>query len=155
MVGECACLTLEEAAETFTRLLLLGMSARQALSLMQPVGEALATQEEETASALWQEATQARTQPEQAGVPVQPAESQQPSIARMYIELDGVLARMRRGSVEMEEQEQQRPGDVYREVKVGVVFQADRGRERSGWLPRRGSINQQRGHCAMWPNARR
>jgi hypothetical protein len=74
-------------------------------------------------------------QPEQAGVPVQPAESQQPSIARMYIELDGVLARMRRGSVEKEEQEQQRPGDVYREVKVGVVFQAGRGRERSGFAP--------------------
>jgi hypothetical protein len=53
----------------------------------------------------------------------------------MYSELDGMLARMRRGSVEMEEQEQQRPGDVYREVKVGVVFQASRGRERSGLAP--------------------
>ena len=131
----CASLTLEEAAETFTRLLPLGMSARQALSLMQPVGEALAIQEKEAASALWQEAAQAKTQPEQAEAQVQEAESQQQVITRMYIELDGVLARMRRGSVEMEEKEQQRPGDVYREVKVGVVFQASRGRERSGLAP--------------------
>jgi hypothetical protein len=131
----CATLTLEEAAETFTRLLPLGMSARQALSLMQPVGEALAIQEEEAASALWQEAAQAKTQPEQAGAQGQEAESQQQVITRLYIELDGVLARMRRGSVDMEEKEQQRPGDVYREVKVGVVFQASRGRERSDLAP--------------------
>ncbi len=36
----CAMLTLEEAAETFRRLLPLGMSARQALNLMKPVGKA-------------------------------------------------------------------------------------------------------------------
>lgn len=131
----CASLTLEEAAETFTRLLPLGMSARQALSLMHPVGEALATQEKQAANALWQEAAQAKTQPEQAGAVVQEAENQQQVIERMYIELDGVLARMRRGSVQMEETEHQRPGDVYREVKVGVVFQASPGRERSGLAP--------------------
>jgi hypothetical protein len=129
----CASLTLEEAAQTFTRLLPLGMSARQALSLMQPVGERLSAQEEEAAKALWEEAAQAKTQPEQAGV--QDTESQQQVIERMYIELDGVLARMRRGSVAMEEKEQQRPGDVYREMKVGAVFQASRGRERSGLAP--------------------
>ena len=131
----CASLTLEEAAETFTRLLPLGMSARQALGLMQPVGKALATQEEQAASALWQEAAQAKTQPEQAGATVREAENQQQVITRMYIELDGVPARMRRGSVEMEEKEKPRPGDVYREVKVGVIFQASRGRERSGLAP--------------------
>jgi hypothetical protein len=38
---------------------------------------------------------------------------------------------MRRGSVPMEEREQQRPGDVYREVKVGATFLAESGRERS------------------------
>jgi hypothetical protein len=111
------------------------MSARQALSLMHPVGKVLATQEEQAASALWQKAAQAKTQPEQAGAVGQEAEDQQQVITRMYIELDGVLARMRRGSVAMEEKEQQRPGDVYREVKVGVVFQASRGRERSGLAP--------------------
>ena len=36
----CAMLTLEEAAETFRRLLPLRMSARQALNLMTPVGKA-------------------------------------------------------------------------------------------------------------------
>jgi hypothetical protein len=36
----CAMLTLEEAAETFQRLLPLRMSARQALNLMKPVGQA-------------------------------------------------------------------------------------------------------------------
>jgi Uncharacterised protein family (UPF0236) len=131
----CASLTLEEAAETFTRLLPLGMSARQALSLIHPVGKALATQEEQAASTLWQEAAQTKTQPEQAGAVVQEAENQQQVITRMYIELDGVPARMRRGSVAMEEKEHQRPGDVYREVKVGVVFQASRGRERSSLAP--------------------
>ena len=37
----CATSTLEEAANNFSRLLLLEMSARQALSLLQPLGEAL------------------------------------------------------------------------------------------------------------------
>ena len=37
-------LTLEEAAETFARLLPLGMSARQALNLLEPVGKALAAE---------------------------------------------------------------------------------------------------------------
>lgn len=36
----CAMLTFEEAAEAFSRLLPLGMSARQALNLMKPVGKA-------------------------------------------------------------------------------------------------------------------
>jgi hypothetical protein len=36
----CARLTLEEAAETFVRLLPLGMSGREALNLMEPVGKA-------------------------------------------------------------------------------------------------------------------
>ena len=61
--------------------------------------------------------------------------SQQDRIERLYIELDGVLARLRRGSVPMEEQERKRKGDVYREVKVGAVFEATRGPERSGLAP--------------------
>ena len=36
----CAMLTFEDAAETFRRMLPLGMSARQALNLMKPVGKA-------------------------------------------------------------------------------------------------------------------
>jgi hypothetical protein len=125
----CAMLTLEEAAETFARLLPLRMSARQALNLMQPVGQALAQREDEAVKALFEEAAKSQTSEEQA--------SQQSSkdIDRLYIELDGILARIRRGSVPMEEQERQRKGDVYREMKVGAVFLAERGRERSELAP--------------------
>ncbi len=49
----------------------------------------------------------------------------------MYLEMEGVLLRLRRGSVPMEEQEVQREGDVYREIKVGAIFAACRGRRRS------------------------
>ena len=52
-------------------------------------------------------------------------------IQRLYIELDGIFARMRRGSVPMEEHELKRIGDIYREVKVGAVFLAERGMDRS------------------------
>src|SRR5436305_4364787 len=52
-------------------------------------------------------------------------------IRRLYIELDGIFARMRRGSVPMEEHERKRIGDIYREIKVGGTFLAERGLERS------------------------
>jgi hypothetical protein len=125
----CASSTLEEAAETFSRLLPLQMSARQALNLLQPLGEALQEQEDAQVRALWEQASQART--------VSPPllATQQDWIDRLYIELDGVLARLRRGSVPLEEQERKRSGDVYREVKVGAVFEASRGPERSGLAP--------------------
>ena len=125
----CASATLEEAAAPCSRLLPLQMSAHQALNLLQPLGEALQQQEDEQVRALWDQASQARTTSQPASA------SQQESIDRLYIELDGVLARLRRGSVPMEEQERKRKGDVYREVKVGAVFEATRGPERSGLAP--------------------
>ncbi len=124
-----ALLPLEEAASAFSRLFPLQMSARQALYLMQPVGEALAAVEQEQVNALWEEAAQARTMPSSQ---VEPPEE---GIDRLYIQLDGVLARLRRGSVPMEQDEQQRVGDVYREIKVGAVFPTQRGRERSELAP--------------------
>src|SRR5437016_6629996 len=45
------------------------------------------------------------------------------------------MERLRRGTVEMEEKEKTRKGDVYREMKVGVIFEAERGRERSELAP--------------------
>jgi len=42
---------------------------------------------------------------------------------------------MRRGSVPMEEEERKRKGDVYREMKVGAVFLAERGPERCELAP--------------------
>lgn len=134
----CASSTLEEAAANFSRLLPLQMSARQALNLVQPLGEALQQQEDEQVRALWDQAGQARTTS-------QPAEAdQQEHIERLYIELDGVLARLRRGSVPLEQQERKRKGDVYREVKVGAVFEASRGPERSELAP--GVFVDQAGH---------
>jgi len=119
----CGRLTFEEAAESLCRHVPLGMSARQALSLMRPVGEALARAEDRQVKSLQAEAKQARSQP--------PEERQTKEIERLYIELDGVLARMRRGSVPMEKEERQRKGDVYREIKAGAVFRAERGPKRS------------------------
>jgi hypothetical protein len=125
----CAMLTLEEAAETFRRLLPLRMSARQALNLMKPVGKALAQREDEVVKALFEEALQAKTQEEQA------SQKSRTDIDRLSIELDGIFARMRRGSVPMEEDERKRKGDVSREMKVGAVFLAERGPDRSELAP--------------------
>src|SRR5260221_10390301 len=57
----CGRLTFEEAAETLCRRVPLGMSARQALTLMRPVGEALAAQQDQEVDALWAQASQPRT----------------------------------------------------------------------------------------------
>ena len=54
----CARLTFEEAAETFSRFLPLQMTARQAHNLMEPVGLALAEQEERELKALFAQAVQ-------------------------------------------------------------------------------------------------
>jgi hypothetical protein len=76
-----------------------------------------------------------------------PSAQAAPQIERLYVELDGVLVRLRRGSVPFEGQEARRPGDVYREVKVGAAFAATRGPHRSAlapgvWLDEAGPI-----HC--------
>ena len=120
-------LTFEEAAETLCRSVPIGMSGRQALTLMRPVGEALASAEDRQVKTLQAQAKQARSQPQE------PKPTKE--IERLYIELDGVLARMRRGSVPMEKEERQRKGDVYREIKAGAVFRAERGPKRSELAP--------------------
>src|SRR5712691_8708498 len=120
-------LTFEEAAQTMCRCVPIGMSGRQALTLMRPVGEAWAAAEDRQVHALRAAALQARSQTQ--------ARREQKGIERLYIELDGVLARMRRGSVLMEKDEQQRKGDIYREIKAGAVFRAERGSRRSELAP--------------------
>ena len=77
----CAMLTLEEAAETFRRLLPLRMSARQALNLMNPVGKALAEREDEVVKALFEEALQSKTQEQE-----QASQKTGKDIERLYIE---------------------------------------------------------------------
>src|SRR5712692_2698406 len=121
-------LTFEEAAQTMCRSVPIGMSGRQALNLMRPVGEALATEEDRQVTALQAQAKQAQSQPCAQRQPQQ-------EIERLYIELDGVLARMRRGSVPLEKEERHRQGDVYREIKAGAVFRAERGSKRSELAP--------------------
>ncbi len=117
-------LTFEEAAQTLCRSVPIGMSGRQALNLMHPLGEALAASEDRQVNVLQTQAKQAQSEP--------CAQRQSPKeIERLYIELDGVFARMRRGSVPMEQEELQRTGDVYREIKAGAVFRAERGPHRS------------------------
>src|SRR5260370_14921766 len=126
----CARLTFEEAAETFSRFLPLKMTAKQAQNLMEPVGKALAEEEEKVLKALFEQAAHKHTS----------VQEQQEllifkSIERLYIEMDGIMERLRRGTVEMEASEHTRKGDVYRELKVGVIFEAERGRERSELAP--------------------
>jgi len=117
-------LTFEEAAQTLCRTVPIGMSGRQALNLMRPVGKALAAAEEHQVSIVKAQAKQAQSQP-------YGQQQAHKEIERLYIELDGVFARMRRGSVPMEKEERQRQGDVYREIKAGAVFRAERGPKRS------------------------
>lgn len=122
-----AFLPLEEVAVNLSRRLPLHLSARQVLALIQPVGEALQAQEDAQVAAVWTDAAQARTVPRDATRQTTSLASPDP-IARLYIELDGVMARVRRGSVPFEGEEAARDGDVYREVKVGAVFVGTPGR---------------------------
>ena len=126
----CARLTLEEAAETFARRLPLGLSGREALNLMEPVGKALAAQEDELVKVLFEQAVQKDSSEQE-----QEERLKGKTLERISIQLDGILARLRRGSVPMEEKEHKRKGDVYREIKVGAVFRAERGPERSELAP--------------------
>ena len=123
----CGRLTFEEAAESWCRQVPLLMSARQALTLMRPVGAALVSAEDRQVKSLQAEAKQTRSQPQE--------EQQTKEIERLYIELDGVLARMRRGSVPMEQEARHRKGAGYRESKAGAVFRAERGSQRSELVP--------------------
>ena len=90
----------------------------------------MARQEDEQVERIRQEATQKQTSAARAAEAKQHEE-----LSRLYVEMDGVLARMRRGSVLMEALERQRAGDVYREIKVGAVFAATSGPHRSKLAP--------------------
>jgi hypothetical protein len=114
----------------FERLLPLGMSARQALNLSNPVGKVLAEKEYEEAKKLFEDAEKSKTG-DGAKEELNPIKD----IRRFYIEMDEIMERMRRGSVPMEKHEQERKGDVYREIRVGAVFLAERGKERSELAP--------------------
>jgi hypothetical protein len=126
----CSMLTFDEAAETFRRFLPGKMSARQALNLARPVGRALAEKENEEVKALFDKASQSKADKKDGD-----QQNIVKDIQRLYIEPDGIMGRMRRESVPMEKHEQERKGDVYRESRVGAVFLAERGKERSELAP--------------------
>jgi hypothetical protein len=121
---------LAQAAESLRRLLPLEMTGRQVEALIQPVGEALRAQEDAAVESRFTEAAQAR-----ASEPALPAAQDASPIERLYVEIDGVVVRLRRGSVPMEALEQERAGDVYREIKVGAAFASTRGPHRSDLAP--------------------
>jgi hypothetical protein len=126
----CSMLTFDEAAEAYRRFLPGRMSARQALNLARPVGMALAEKEDEEVKVCFEQASQSKTDEKEAE-----QQAIGKDIARLYIEPDGIMGRMRRESVPMEKHEQERKGDVYREARVGTVFLAERGNERSELAP--------------------
>jgi hypothetical protein len=126
----CARLTFEEAAETFSRFLPLHMTARQAQNLMEPVGKALAEQEEKVLKSFFEQAAH-----KHSSVQEQHELLTLKTIERLYIEMDAIMERLRRGTVGMEVVEEKRKGDVYRERKVGTIFEAERGRERAELAP--------------------
>lgn len=118
-------LTQQEVAEAISWLLPVTIAARQVLNVMQPIGEAFRRREDEQVQQFLAEgACKHSSQGEQRAARGEP-------IKRLYVEIDGVMARLRRGSVPMEKPEQERQGDVYREVKVGAVFLGELGRQRS------------------------
>ena len=122
-------LTNEGVAEALSRLLPLQITPRQVGHVSQPIGEAFEQWEEQQMQALLQQGghkhSSEREQQEAQGEPLQ----------RLYVEMDGVMARLRRESVPLAKAEQERGGDVYREIKVGAVFVSEPGRERSGLVP--------------------
>lgn len=117
--------TLSEIAEAIEMVLPFSIPARQILHLLQPVGEALMKEEEERVEKMKQEVAQKQSQPKKR------ERHQEKGRRRWYVELDGVMARIRRESVEIRKEEKGQSGDVYREIKVGAVFEGKPGRNRS------------------------
>jgi hypothetical protein len=91
---------------------------------------ALAAKEDEEVKIRFAQASQSKTDEKEAE-----QQAMVKDIARLYSEPDGIMGRMRRESVPMEKHEQEWKGDVYREMRVGTVFLAERGNERSELAP--------------------
>lgn len=122
-------LTNEGVAEAISRVLPLSISPRQVSQVSQPIGEAYERWEEQQMQELERQAMQKHTRR------TEQQDQQAERLPRLYVEMDGVFARMRRGSVPLEKTEHEQEGDVYREVKVGAVFVGEAGRERSKLVP--------------------
>ncbi|HEY1348271.1 MAG TPA: hypothetical protein VGF67_01440 [Ktedonobacteraceae bacterium] len=89
----------EEVAEAVARVLPLTISARQIGHVIQPRGEAFLQQEDRRVQQILEQGThQHRSHTQQQ-------EEQRESMGRLSVERDGVMARLRRGSVPMEQGE--------------------------------------------------
>jgi hypothetical protein len=93
---------------------------------MEPVGKAVAEQEQQVLKALFEQASRKPTRRAEQKQLFKPQRRE-----RLSLERDGIMERLRRGSVEMEVGEEKRKGDGYRDLKVGTLFEAERGPERS------------------------
>ncbi|MHB8597450.1 MAG: hypothetical protein ACYDER_11650 [Ktedonobacteraceae bacterium] len=124
-----ASLTQAEVAEAISRVLPLALSARQVRNITQPVGAAFLHREDAQAQDILQRGAEKRSRE------AAPGSKPQERIERMYVEMDGMMPCVRRGSVPMDTQEQEGKGDVYREATVGAVFVGERGPERSELVP--------------------
>lgn len=97
--------------------------------MIQPRGEAFLTQENQQVAQILEQGGETLVSETQR------QEEQGPSIRRLDGEPDGVMARLRRGRVPMDTHEQEREGEVSREVNVGAVCVGEPGPERSERVP--------------------
>lgn len=68
------------------------------------------------------------------------------------IQLDGVFVHLRWGRVPVEQNEQERAGDGYRESKVGAVFPAQHGVSARNWPQAPGWMSRSQAVCTLPPN---
>lgn len=99
------------------------LSGKQVQRLAEPLGQRLGEMEAETVAQWWQTVTAARSMMAQASAVLGEVTDAAMPIKRLYVQMDGIKVRLRgiagKGS------------DVWREVKVGAVFVAERGRHAS------------------------
>lgn len=98
------------------------LSGKQVQRLAEPLGEILGKMEAKRVGEWWKTVTAARS-----GIGAEPtarlslAEPSAAVIERLYVQVDGTLARLRREAGK-------KGKDIWREVKVGAVFVAEMGR---------------------------
>ncbi len=99
------------------------LSGKQVQRLAEPLGQRLGEMEAETVAQWWQMVTAARGVVAQASAVLGEVTDAATPVKRLYVQMDGITVRVRgiagKGS------------DMWREVKVGAVFVAERGRHLS------------------------
>lgn len=117
-----ASMTLEETVQVCERVVPLGLSARQALNVFQPIAEGLAEREKQEVKQREQAACQARTQQQKNANALA-----QQTIWRSDVERDGVSARLRRECMVLSPEGEERTGEVSREINLEGSFLGETG----------------------------